>query len=128
MAVIVGGLEALGLVQGAYSLSGAFWDRVAALNNNFGVLGYVIMRLAMLFQWLRAARADPAHRRACLTYAAVLAVTQLGWISQIILDLPVRQALLIAGVLVLIEMAGPILAERQDGGEKREEEKSQPGR
>lgn len=86
------------------------------LDNRVIVLGYVIMRLAMLFQWLRAARADPAHRRACLTYAAVLAVTQLGWISQIILDLPVRQALLIAGVLVLIEMAGPILAERQDGG------------
>ncbi len=43
VALIVGGLEALGLVQGAYNLSGAFWDPVAALNNNFGMLGYVII-------------------------------------------------------------------------------------
>nr|WP_183265699.1 HoxN/HupN/NixA family nickel/cobalt transporter [Acidocella aromatica] len=43
VALIVGGLEALGLVQGAYNLSGAFWDPVAALNNNFGTLGYVII-------------------------------------------------------------------------------------
>jgi nickel/cobalt transporter (NiCoT) family protein len=43
VAFIVGGLEALGLVQGAYNLSGTFWDPVAALNNNFGTLGYVII-------------------------------------------------------------------------------------
>jgi high-affinity nickel-transport protein len=43
VAVVVGGLEALGLVQGAYNLSGMFWDPVAALNNNFGTLGYVII-------------------------------------------------------------------------------------
>lgn len=43
VAFIVGGLEALGLVQGAYNLSGTFWDPVADLNNNFGTLGYVII-------------------------------------------------------------------------------------
>jgi len=43
VALIVGGLEALGLVQGAYNLSGTFWDPVAELNNNFGTLGYVII-------------------------------------------------------------------------------------
>jgi high-affinity nickel-transport protein len=43
VAVIVGGLEALGLVQGSFNLSGAVWDKIAALNDNFGALGYVII-------------------------------------------------------------------------------------
>jgi high-affinity nickel-transport protein len=43
VALIVGGIETLGLVQGEFNLSGAFWDIVAALNNNFGMLGYLII-------------------------------------------------------------------------------------
>ncbi len=43
VAVIVGGLEMLGLVQSELGLGGPFWNPVAALNNNFGVLGYVII-------------------------------------------------------------------------------------
>jgi low temperature requirement protein LtrA len=35
------------------------------LDNSVMVLGYVIMRIAMVFQWLRAARQDPARRRSC---------------------------------------------------------------
>lgn len=45
------------------------------------VLGYVIMRIAMIFQWLRAAKQDPSRRRACITYAVAIAVAQLGWIA-----------------------------------------------
>jgi hypothetical protein len=33
------------------------------------VLGFAIMRLAMVTQWLRAARFDPEHRTAALRYA-----------------------------------------------------------
>jgi high-affinity nickel-transport protein len=43
VALTVGGLEALGLIQGELNLSGFFWDAIAALNNHFGVLGYVII-------------------------------------------------------------------------------------
>ena len=32
-------------------------------------LGYVVMRLAMVTQWLRASRSDPEHRTACVRYA-----------------------------------------------------------
>ena len=35
-----------------------------------GVLGYVIMRVGLIAQWLRAAHSDPAHRACCLRYAA----------------------------------------------------------
>jgi low temperature requirement protein LtrA len=40
-------------------------ERGNHLDNSAMVLGYVIMRIAMVFQWLRAARQDPARRRSC---------------------------------------------------------------
>ena len=44
VALLVGGIEALGLVAQARSAcDGAFWDAVAALNNNFGSIGYLII-------------------------------------------------------------------------------------
>jgi len=43
VAVLIGGIETLGLVQGELNLSGAFWDAIGMLNNNFGVLGYLII-------------------------------------------------------------------------------------
>src|ERR1700719_985118 len=45
-------------------------ERTGRLDNSVMVLGYVIMRVAMVFQWLRAAKDDPARRRVCITYAA----------------------------------------------------------
>jgi high-affinity nickel-transport protein len=51
VALIVGGLETLGLIQGELNLSGFFWNAVAALNNNFGVLGYVIIGI-FIVSWL----------------------------------------------------------------------------
>ena len=86
------------------------------LNNSVMVLGYVIMRVAMVFQWLRAARQDPARRRACLTYATAIAVAQIGWLVQIVVDFPVGTSIILACILGLIELAGPVIAERKDGG------------
>ena len=86
------------------------------LNNSVMVLGYVIMRVAMIFQWLRAARQDPVRRRACLTYVTAIAVAQVGWVVQILFDFPVGTSIVLAGILGLIELAGPVIAERKDGG------------
>jgi low temperature requirement protein LtrA len=86
------------------------------LNNSVMVLGYVIMRVAMIFQWLRAARQDPARRRACSTYAIAIAVAQIGWVVQILVDFSLEASLAFGAVLLLIEMAGPVIAERRDGG------------
>jgi low temperature requirement protein LtrA len=86
------------------------------LDNTVMVLGYVVMRIPMVFQWLRAARQDPRHRRACLTYAIAISVAQVGWIVQILVDAPIAEALLFAAVLAIIEFSGPITAERKDGG------------
>ena len=88
----------------------------AHLDNTIMVLGYVIMRVAMASQWLRAARQDHARRRACLTYAAAIAIAQLGWVFQIVFDFSLAISMLLATILTLIEMAGPVIAERVMGG------------
>jgi high-affinity nickel-transport protein len=48
VALAVGGIEALGLVSDRMHLSGAFWQLIGRLNDNFGVLGYVIIGIFVL--------------------------------------------------------------------------------
>lgn len=48
VAFLVGGVEALGLINNHFGLSGAFWDGVASLNSHFGVLGYAVIALFVL--------------------------------------------------------------------------------
>jgi high-affinity nickel-transport protein len=43
IAVVIGGLEALGLVGQAFKLAGAPWRVIARLNDGFGTLGYLIL-------------------------------------------------------------------------------------
>jgi len=45
VALVVGGIEALGLLAGQFHFSGKFWAGVVQLNNNFGALGYFIVTL-----------------------------------------------------------------------------------
>jgi len=45
VAILVGGVEALGLVADKLELGGWFWEGVAALNENFGSLGYLIIAI-----------------------------------------------------------------------------------
>ncbi len=51
VAVVVGGIEALGLMAGQFHLRGAFWGAVSRLNENFGTLGYLIVGLFVL-SWI----------------------------------------------------------------------------
>jgi len=73
------------------------------------VAGYVIMRLALVAQWLRAARGHPEGRAGTLRYAAGVTVVQLGWIGWLFLPAAAR----VAGFLVLVaaELAVPAWAE-----------------
>jgi nickel/cobalt transporter (NiCoT) family protein len=43
VALIVGGVEAVGLVKDQFNLSGGVWDFIGTLNDNFGTLGFVII-------------------------------------------------------------------------------------
>jgi high-affinity nickel-transport protein len=51
VALVVGGIEVLGLVGGQFGLEGPLWSAVGALNDNFGTLGYLIVALFAL-SWL----------------------------------------------------------------------------
>lgn len=54
VALIVGGIEGLGLIGKALELQGPFWDKIGMLNKNFGLLGYIIIGIFML-SWLVSA-------------------------------------------------------------------------
>ncbi len=51
VALVVGGIEALGLLGGQLHLQGSFWGMVGRLNDNFGVLGYCIVGIFVL-SWI----------------------------------------------------------------------------
>ncbi|WP_345538986.1 low temperature requirement protein A [Phytohabitans rumicis] len=72
--------------------------------------GYVLMRLAMVVQWLRVARSDPERRSAALRYAGGITVVQLGWVLR--LHLPDSLLTVSFVLLVLADLAVPIWAER----------------
>ncbi|UKY50779.1 low temperature requirement protein A [Streptomyces inhibens] len=83
-------------------------------HNDFTViwLGYLVMRLAMVTQWLRAALGSwGAERRTALRYALGVTVCQVGWLG--LLLLPERDVRWVFVVVALLELAVPALAERQ---------------
>ncbi len=80
------------------------------------VAGYVVMRVAMVYQWLRAARQSPEHRATCLTYAKLIIIAQAGWLALTLLHLPLAPTAAGAIVLIAIEMAAPYQAERRGAG------------
>ena len=45
VAVMVGGIETLGLIGGQFKLEGAFWGLIGGINDHFGLLGYGIIGL-----------------------------------------------------------------------------------
>jgi low temperature requirement protein LtrA len=86
------------------------------VENRVMVAGYVVMRIALVAQWLRAAKQDPQRRSACLTYATVVIVAQIGWIAMIPASTSIVTTFAWAAALVAFEMFGPWLAERRMGG------------
>jgi low temperature requirement protein LtrA len=93
-------------------------DHGQHLNNTVSVAGYVVMRIAMGFQWLRAATQNPQRRSACLTYLTTLLVAQAGWVLLLLVEasVSVLVALLLMVPLALIELTGPWIAETRKGG------------
>ena len=86
------------------------------VDNSVMVLGYVVMRVPMIFQWARAARQDPAHRRACEAYIVTILAAQIGWVGLLFAHTSVAATIALVLVLVLIELTGPVIAEKMLGG------------
>ena len=47
------------------------------------VVGYIVMRIALVAQWLRAAREDPRRRAVALRFALGITLIQLGWVIRL---------------------------------------------
>ncbi len=73
------------------------------------VIAYVVMRVAMVAQWLRASRAPGPTRRVALIYAGGISVVQVLWLGMLVL--PAQAQLPVALVLVLAEISIPVIAE-----------------
>jgi low temperature requirement protein LtrA len=94
----------------------ASMDKGQHVDNGVMVAGYVVMRVAMVTQWLRAARQDPAHRPACLTYAVTITVAQIGWVGLIFANTSFATTFLLMVPLLVVELLGPWIAETRKGG------------
>ena len=51
VAVVIGGIEALGLIGSKLALAGSFWDGIGMLNENFNTLGFVVIGV-FLGSWM----------------------------------------------------------------------------
>jgi len=81
-------------------------------HRNFAIttLGYVVMRSALVAQWLRAAHDDPHGRPAAIRFATGISVLQVGWVVLLIVPEPFNWIGFI--VLVVGELVVPVWAER----------------
>ena len=85
------------------------------LDNAVVIAGYVVMRVPMIALWLRAARHDPGRRRGARAQAAIIGISQLGWIALGALSLPLGATFVVVLALAAVEMTGPIVIARRLG-------------
>jgi low temperature requirement protein LtrA len=79
------------------------------LPNGAVVGGYVVMRLAMVAQWLRAAASDPDRRVTALRYAAGISALQVVWVALLFMPWLWGPGFITCAAL---ELAVPVWAER----------------
>jgi low temperature requirement protein LtrA len=77
-------------------------------DTRIAVLGYVVMRLALVTQWIRCARADPPRRKTAYRYAVGVGACQIGWIVSVLVPGGWWAVFL---VLAPIELLVPVWAE-----------------
>ena len=80
------------------------------------VAGYVVMRIGLVAQWLRAAVQDQVRRRVALTYAGFVTAAQVGWVLLAIAAPDFLTAFVVAVLLYLVELGGPAFVETRLGG------------
>jgi nickel/cobalt transporter (NiCoT) family protein len=51
VALLVGGIEVLGLIGGQLKIHGGVWDTIGSLNDNFGAVGFAIIGIFVV-SWI----------------------------------------------------------------------------
>lgn len=76
------------------------------------ITGYAIMRVPMIFQWIRVSRHDKQYARKATTYAKSVALSQAGWLALIFLKLPAVIFVPIVLAILVLELGIPIVVEK----------------
>jgi low temperature requirement protein LtrA len=102
----------LTLVQmaGALIMAAGIPDAMNGLDFTLMVLGYIVMRIALVAQWLRAAHGDPEHRQTTIRYAIGIAAVQVLWVGFLLVPESAQPLVFVVGVAC--ELAVPAVAER----------------
>lgn len=85
-------------------------------DNRVLIGGYVIMRVAMVYLWLRVARESPEYSQKGHAYAAWIIVAQVIWVIQGLLDLPLVWAMATALTAIALEFVGLFWVQARVGG------------
>ena len=111
-------VQMIGVIVVALGLPALFHsiDEGAHVDNRVIVIGYVVMRVALVLQWLRAAKQDPARRATALGYATWVSIAQVGWLFVAILSLDLLPTLALSLLLFSVELIGPMVSERKTEG------------
>ena len=111
-------LQMVGVLILALGLPAMFTSVIEGdhVDNGAMVLGYIVMRVPMLLQWLRATRADPDRRHAHMAYMVSIVVSQTMWVGILLAQLSVGAMFALAAIPLLIELSGPVVAEFRKGG------------
>ena len=88
-------------------------DHGVTLNNGVMLAGYIVMRAPLLFLWWQASRHDPRSTPAAHIYMATIATALVGWVALIFLKPPIVTTFLLCLALIVVEVLGPVLAERK---------------
>ncbi|WP_125132358.1 low temperature requirement protein A [Microbacterium sp. 10M-3C3] len=97
-------------MAGVLVLAAGVHDAMVSFDFLVVTWGYVIMRLAMVAQWLRAAVSDPAARPAALRFAIGIGIVQVLWVARLYLLDPAGQFWTFF-VLVVAEVLVPVWGE-----------------
>ncbi|MHC6176419.1 low temperature requirement protein A [Glutamicibacter endophyticus] len=74
------------------------------------IYAYVVMRIAMVAQWLRASHGTQRTRRTALAYAVGISLVQVLWLLSLLV--PKEFFAVVVIVLILAEISVPVIAER----------------
>ncbi|WP_307095318.1 low temperature requirement protein A [Rhodococcus sp. SORGH_AS_0301] len=97
-------------MAGVLILASGVSDAMIDYDFTLVTIGYVVMRLAMVSQWIRAGLRNSEFRATAVRYAVGITVVQVLWVAR--LALPDSVAVLGFVALVAAELAVPVLAER----------------
>lgn len=80
------------------------------------VIGYVVMRIAMVLQWGRAARESPTFHAVGMANIRWTVIAQAGWIVVAFTHLPISAVFVAFVVLGALELILPVLTQGSAGG------------